>query len=81
MTPGIAELNAENSSHTRYRTNKESLEIFQATFLQALRNKFKINRNTSRVEDADDLLSSLLTEGANIEKIVVEFNEALKKGM
>jgi hypothetical protein len=44
-----------------------------------LRKKFKINCNTSRVEDADELLASLLTEEANIEKLVVEFNETLKK--
>jgi hypothetical protein len=42
-----------------------------------LRKKFKINRSTTRDEDLDDLLSSLLTEGANIEELVDELNEAL----
>jgi paraquat-inducible protein B len=67
---------AENPSHVRYRTNKENLAKFQGTFLQVLK-KFKINHNTTRDEELDDSLSSLLTEGANIEKIVDEFNEAL----
>jgi len=53
-----------------------SLVTFQGTFLQVLRGKFKINHNNTR-EDVDDSLSSLLTEGANIEKLVDEFNEAL----
>jgi len=66
---------AETPSHIRYRTNKESLVTFQGTFL--LREKFKIHHNTTRGEDVEDSLSSLLTEGANIEKLVDEFNEAL----
>ena len=36
-----------------------------------------INHNNTRDEDLDYLLSSLVTEGANIEKLVDEFNEAL----
>ena len=46
-------------------------------WMASSREKFKINRNTSRGEDVDDSLSSLLSEGANIEKLVDEFNEAL----
>jgi hypothetical protein len=42
-----------------------------------LRKKFKINHNTTLDEDLDDSLSTLLTKGANIEKLVDEFNEAL----
>jgi len=75
--PGIAKWHAENPSNIRYRTNKESLAKFQGTILQVLRKKFKINHNTTRDEDLDDSLSALLTEGANIEKLLYEFNEAL----
>jgi hypothetical protein len=74
---GIAKWHSENPSHIRYRTNKESLAEFQGTILQVLRKKFKINHNTTRDEDLNNSLSSLLTEGANIEKLVDEFNEAL----
>jgi len=77
IKPGIAKGHAENPSHIRYRTNKESLVTFQGTFFQALTENFKIKHNTTRGEDVDDSLSSLLTEGANIEKLVDEFNEAL----
>jgi len=77
IKPGIAKWHAENLSHIRYRTNKESLAKFQGTILQVLRKKFKINHNTIRDEDLDDSLFALLTEGANIEKLVDDFNKAL----
>jgi mannosyltransferase OCH1-like enzyme len=77
IKPGIAMWHAENPSQVRYRTNKYSLAKFQGTFLQVLRKKFKIIYNTTRDEELDDSLSSLLTKGANIEELVDEFNEAL----
>jgi hypothetical protein len=42
-----------------------------------LRKKFKIHYNTTRDQDLDVSLSALLTERANIEKLVEEFNEEL----
>ena len=77
MKPGIAKWHAKNPSHIRYRTNKESLAKLQGTILHVLRKKFKINHNTTRDEDLDDSLSALLTKGANTEKLVDKFNEAL----
>jgi len=43
-----------------------------------LSENFKINFNISLREDVDYLFSSELIEGANIEKIVAQFKEALK---
>jgi len=78
VTPDIAKGHPANPSNTRYITNNKSLVTFQGTLLQVLSEKFKINLNTTLGEDVDYLLSSELTEGANIDKIVTEFNEALK---
>ena len=52
--------------------------LFQDALLQVLREKFTTNDITIRVEEADDMLSSLLNENANIEEIVLKFNESLK---
>jgi len=78
VTRDIAKGYAVIPSNTRYITNNKSLTTFQGTLLQALSEKFKINFNNSLREDVDYPLSCELTEGANIEKIVAEFNEALK---
>ena len=76
IKPGIAKWHAVNPSQIQYRTNK-SLAKFQRTILQVLRKKFKINHSTTWDEDLDDSLSALLTEGANIEKLVDDFIEVL----
>ena len=78
ITPVIAKVHAANLLNTRNITNNKSLVTFQGTLLQVLSENFKINLNTTLGEDVDYLLSSELTEGANIEKIVTEFSEALK---
>jgi hypothetical protein len=65
-----------NPSPIRYRTNKESLEKFQETILQTLKKKFKLNHKSP--PELDDSLSSLLTEGTNVENLVEDFNDAVK---
>jgi hypothetical protein len=63
--------------HKRFRTNKESLEKFQENILQALKKKFNLDHNTTRDEDLDNSLTTLLKEGANIDKLVEDSNEEI----
>jgi hypothetical protein len=78
LKQGIAKWNFENYSHIRYRMSKDSMVSVQDALLQVLREKFTTNDITIRVEEADEMLSSLVTENANIEEIVFKFNESLK---
>jgi len=67
---------APNPPLIRYRTNKWSLEKFQSAVLQTLKEKFKLNHKSSLELDAS--LSSLVTEGTDVEILVNEYNEAVK---
>jgi len=60
-----------------YRTNNESLQKFPGALLQTLKEKFKLNHKTSLALDAS--LSSLVTEGTNVEALVDNYNDAVKR--
>ena len=75
IKPGSSRHLAANHPLVRYRTNNESLQKFPGALLQTLKEKFKLNHESSLELDAS--LSSLVTEGRNIEALVDDYNEAV----
>jgi hypothetical protein len=75
IKPGFTRQLAAYPPLISYRTN-ESLEKFQGVLLQTLKEKFNLSHKSSL--ELEDSLSSLVTEGTNIEKLVDDYNNAVK---
>ena len=77
IKPGPTTLFAADHTLIRYRTNKESLEKFQSVILQTRKEIFKLKHKSSL--ELDESLCSLLTEEINIENLVDDYNDAIKR--
>jgi len=77
IKPGSTRQLTANPPLISYRTNNESLEKFQGALLQTLKEKFKLNHKSSL--ELDDSLSSLVTERTNVEALVDDYNDAVKR--
>jgi hypothetical protein len=77
IKPGFTRQLAANPPLISYRTNNESLKNVQGVLLQTLKEKFKLSHKSSL--ELDDSLSSLVTEGTNVEILVDHYNNVVKK--
>jgi hypothetical protein len=77
IKPASSRKLAANPPLISYRTNNESLEKLPGALLQTLKEKFKLNHKSSL--DLDASLSSLVTEGTNVETLVDDYNDAVKR--
>jgi hypothetical protein len=76
IKPGSSRQLAANPPLVSYRTKNESLQKFPCALLQTLKEKFKLNHKTSLELDAS---LSLVAEGTNVEALVDDYNDAVKR--